>query len=421
MSKLPTTWIGGAIAALFALLPPAAGAQAPPDIVQVCSACHAQSDPQLSAPKLEGQSTAYLARQIRAFVRGERTASIEGGTCATEEVLRTLVPLDFIQLSTFYSRQAMGSEPPSAAPFQVLQRGGVVYAQGSIEAGVQPCARCHGEDGEGGPASTLLAPPLAGQRPEYLRDQLLSFRTNHRTSADGTLMRGATLGLPDSDIEAVAEYLAALESVTVEPAGSADREEAVERPEKAALCEQCHGDQGESLVDGFPRIAGLSAEYLVKQLMDIKEGRRNIDVMVPVVLALTDEDIAALSQYFASFSMRQGPYDPARARRGEELYLAGGEHFPACMYCHGADALGMTNVEWSPGGIPRLAGQLRGYLVKTLTDFKKDRRVNDRGSMMRLVAIEMTDSQIEDVAHYLYSIGDLVPGSLTAGRDAEEP
>lgn len=403
----------GALAALLGLLAFPAGAQDPPDVVQLCVPCHgAEPTVDPPGPKLEGLSTAYLARQIRGFLHGERTTTVRGATCATEPVLRTLAPLDFIQISTFYSKQAMSPEPPSSAPFDVLQRGRLIYDQGLLEAGVQPCGRCHGADGEGGPEATLLAPPLANQRPEYLVEQLQSFPTGFRKSVDGERMREATLGLPEGDIEAVAAYLAALESATVEPVAQPDEEvdpRTAERPEKAALCEQCHGVGGQSLADGFPKIAGLSHDYLVKQITDIKVGVRAVDVMAPVALALSGEEVEALSRYFSIGRMHRGPHDPARARRGEELYLAGGEHFPACMYCHGVDALGMTNVEWSPGGIPRLAGQLKGYLITTLTDFKKGRRANDRGSMMRLVAVEMTAEQIEDVAHYLYSIGDLAP------------
>lgn len=51
-----------------------------------------------------------------------------------------------------------------------------------------------------------------------------------------------------------------------------DLERATQLVEKR--CSVCHGMQGESSGEFFPRLGGQHAEYIAKQLRDFKEGRR---------------------------------------------------------------------------------------------------------------------------------------------------
>jgi cytochrome c553 len=50
--------------------------------------------------------------------------------------------------------------------------------------------------------------------------------------------------------------------------------------------------------------------------------------------------------------------------------------------------------------IPRVAGQHYAYVVKQMRDFKAGRRTNDAGNMAS-VSRTLTESDIEDLAHYL--------------------
>ena len=56
----------------------------------------------------------------------------------------------------------------------------------------------------------------------------------------------------------------------------------------ATACVACHGADGMGLAPaGFPRLAGLSADYLSKQLHDFQSGKRVSPVMQPLAKALT--------------------------------------------------------------------------------------------------------------------------------------
>src|SRR5690554_3875316 len=60
--------------------------------------------------------------------------------------------------------------------------------------------------------------------------------------------------------------------------------------DKAVMCAACHGADGNSMISMFPKIAGQGAPYLVKQLIDIRDGARSVPEMVPFVMGVSDED-----------------------------------------------------------------------------------------------------------------------------------
>ncbi len=69
---------------------------------------------------------------------------------------------------------------------------------------------------------------------------------------------------------------------------------------KAATCAACHGGNGISAIPLYPNLAGQKAPYLEKQMKAFRDGGRADPVMAPMAKALSDEDIANLSAYFAS-------------------------------------------------------------------------------------------------------------------------
>lgn len=85
------------------------------------------------------------------------------------------------------------------------------------------------------------------------------------------------------------------------------------------------------------------------------------------------------------------------AAKGKALYAS-------CAGCHGADGMGQAALN-----SPRLAGQLEGYLVTQLKNFKSGVRgaaEGDAGGRMMapMAAILADDQAIEDVAAYLASL-----------------
>ena len=69
---------------------------------------------------------------------------------------------------------------------------------------------------------------------------------------------------------------------------------------KTAMCAGCHGADGNSMVSNFPKLAGQGEKYLIKQLQDIKSGKRAVAEMTGMLNAFSDQDLADISAYYAS-------------------------------------------------------------------------------------------------------------------------
>jgi cytochrome c553 len=69
---------------------------------------------------------------------------------------------------------------------------------------------------------------------------------------------------------------------------------------KAQACAVCHGTNGISTQPDSPNLAGQPAFYLSTQLKNYRSGERKHEVMGVMAKPLNDEDIEALSQWFAS-------------------------------------------------------------------------------------------------------------------------
>lgn len=163
------------------------------------------------------------------------------------------------------------------------------------------------------------------------------------------------------------------------------------------VCVACHGEQGNSVVAAFPKLAGLQAEYLAKQLQDYLSGKRKNEAMAPALASLESKEVAELAAYYAAQKTAPGKVeDPALAAAGKKLYEDGNTEtgVPACMGCH--QPLGEGNARF-----PRLAAQHPAYTLKQMADFKSGARANDKGKVMRAVAERLTEQEMKAVSEYL--------------------
>ena len=176
---------------------------------------------------------------------------------------------------------------------------------------------------------------------------------------------------------------------------------------KAAVCAACHGPDGNSPVNMFPKIAGQHADYLVKQLKDFKAAAtsggqkgRNEPAMFAFAMTLSEQDMADLAAYFASQKVTHTPSTEVSAL-GEKLYKAGDAEkgIPACIACHGPAGKGM-----GLAGFPALTGQHATYIKAQLTKFSKGDRHNDLNGMMEGVANKMSDKDIDAITKYIASL-----------------
>lgn len=166
---------------------------------------------------------------------------------------------------------------------------------------------------------------------------------------------------------------------------------------KSAVCVACHNPDGNSTNPTYPKLAGQSADYLTKQLVEFKSGARVNAIMLGMVAALTPQDMEDLSAYFASQQIARGAADPALAPAGEALFRGGNltSGVSACMACHGAAGAGNPAAKF-----PALAGQHDVYIETQLKAFRAMERANDAGQMMRGVAAKLTDQEIKAVSSY---------------------
>lgn len=167
---------------------------------------------------------------------------------------------------------------------------------------------------------------------------------------------------------------------------------------KAAVCAACHGADGNSPSDMFPKLAGQGEAYLVKQLVEFKSGARNNAVMASMVANLTEQDMADLAAFFASKKITPGAVSEDSLAAGQKIYRAGNKEsgVPACMACHGPTGAGVPAAKW-----PALSGQYSTYVEAQLKMFADGSRNNDPNSMMRDIASKMKAEEMKAVAAYI--------------------
>jgi cytochrome c553 len=160
------------------------------------------------------------------------------------------------------------------------------------------------------------------------------------------------------------------------------------------------------MADGVrPRLAGLSAQYVEKQLKDFASGARDNPIMSPLAKTLNDASRAKLAAYYASLrvpaELKSPAVSAAQSLRGHQLAIEGAEarHVQGCNNCHGPDGNGAAL------SAPALAGQLAPYLAAQLKSWQQGTRKNDAGSLMSSVAARLDDADIAAITSYYASIG----------------
>ena len=179
------------------------------------------------------------------------------------------------------------------------------FSQRELQAKIVYCKTCHGLSGQGY-RGYLPMPRLAGQRPEYLENQLRAFIERRRTNP---VMFNVAHVLSPSMLTALAAHF---KDLNPEPLGGAPKEliakgKAIYEdglPEaNVPACSACHGMEGKGEGE-IPRLAGQFYPYTVKALTNwTKErgqGGTKVDtsaIMTPTAHNLTQTQIAAIAAY----------------------------------------------------------------------------------------------------------------------------
>lgn len=166
-----------------------------------------------------------------------------------------------------------------------------------------------------------------------------------------------------------------------------------------SVCAACHAVDGNSVVTLNPKLAGQHPEYLQKQLMEFKSGKRANAVMSGMAAGLTDDEMKDLAAYFSAKKLTLGQASKNGAGSlGEKIYRAGNAatNVPACAACHGPTGAGI------PKQFPRIHGQHADYTLAQLKTFRTGERAN--APMMMAIAAKMTDAEMAAVADYIQGL-----------------
>ena len=173
----------------------------------------------------------------------------------------------------------------------------------------------------------------------------------------------------------------------------------VRAKELVAVCTSCHGAEGVSLLPTFPNLAGQGKQYLYKQLMDVRDGKRQIPSMLGLLDNMSDQDLLVIAEFYEGKKRQFGFAASDLVEMGRSIYRAGipRKQIAACASCHSPNGTGN-----GPARFPLLAGQWEEYTVAQLKAFQRGERKNDGDSqMMRGVAKDLTEMEMEAVASYL--------------------
>jgi cytochrome c553 len=165
------------------------------------------------------------------------------------------------------------------------------------------------------------------------------------------------------------------------------------------VCAACHAADGNSVVSVNPKLSGQHPEYLIKQLMEFKSGKRANAVMSAMAANLSPEEMKGLAAYFSEqkISLAKAKSN-GHGSLGEKIYRGGiaATGVPACASCHGATGAGL------PKQFPRMAAQHSDYLLAQLRTFRTGERAN--APMMMAIAAKMTDAEMAAVSDYMQGL-----------------
>jgi cytochrome c553 len=157
-------------------------------------------------------------------------------------------------------------------------------------------------------------------------------------------------------------------------------------------CGACHGERGIAAQAPMPSLAGQPAEFTVLQMILFRERLRDAPPMPDIAQGLEDDQLEDLAAFFAALppgpAEDRGAPDGAVVARGQAL-----SQRMNCGVCHLPDYRGREQ-------IPRLASQREDYLLRTLREYRDNKRVGTDTSM-NAVVYAVPDADLSALAHYL--------------------
>jgi cytochrome c553 len=154
------------------------------------------------------------------------------------------------------------------------------------------CGACHGQAGT---PINAVTPVIWGQESNYLYKELHDFHSGDRNNATmSPLVKDITL----PDLRALADYFAA-KNWPAQPATNPAAAAPDAIASKIEMCKACHQKNFEGGLPA-PRLAGMSADYLLSAMNNFADGARTNNLDMPGFMkALSAGDREAIAKYLS--------------------------------------------------------------------------------------------------------------------------
>ena len=152
--------------------------------------------------------------------------------------------------------------------------------------------------------------------------------------------------------------------------------------DKVEVCASCHDQDGKPIDKTIPVIWGQQLGYIYIQLRDFKRGDRKNEIMQPIASSFEKDDMLAIAEYFSKKTWPD--LGQPRSPKNISERALGANRSVGCTGCH-------LDQYQGDGTVPRLAGQSREYLTKTIADFRTRARGNNPGMSDLMLATTPDD------------------------------
>lgn len=160
------------------------------------------------------------------------------------------------------------------------------------------------------------------------------------------------------------------------------------------VCQGCHRSHALGRPDGsYPRLAGQHDTVLIKQMTDVRAGRRSNPKMLPFIdkHGIGPQDIADIATYLTRL-----PSPPNNGKGpGDELDAARGRYEQLCATCHGNQGEGDAVRFY-----PRVSGQHYKYLLRESIDIRDGARHNANPKMVEVVK-KLSNDDLSAIADHM--------------------
>ncbi len=227
------------------------------------------------------------------------------------KLIKTLAPTAVIAVLFCASAGAQESKT-EAAPAAKPAAEAPVPATRALRAKLAYCQTCHGLNARGLPYASVPIPRLAGQQPQYIKNQLHNFISKDRTNP---IMSNVARVLTPTQVNFLAQQFIKLNpppvSASHPPAASlvAAGKQIFHNgvpSRNVPPCESCHGADAHGNGE-FPRLAGQVPEYVVHKLTnwDKERGLNKAnpgaeEIMKPITHELTTQEKREVAAYVST-------------------------------------------------------------------------------------------------------------------------